>query len=114
MNKFEMKNKISKISNSSNDYEIKIKFDDVKQILIKYKSIKDRVSKLNINTGSYTYFGDGPGINIGNNKVQIIEQLLIIIDDYKDYKEFICYLKIPTDFLGNLVNNIVSKWISPS
>ncbi len=90
MNKKELKGRIDKIKS-------KTEFNDIKQILMKYLSIKDRVSAIELNYGM-----------VGNSK-QVINQLNVIVDDYSLYKETICYLKSPFNFFSGLLAKFLEK-----
>jgi hypothetical protein len=107
MNKTELKGRINKINT-------KTEFEDIKQILKKYLSIKERVNVLDINFMSdadkFAYYWTGSGIV--ENVKEIKKQLIQIVDDYSIYKEIICYLKEPFKFLAGLLGKFLDKKVS--
>jgi hypothetical protein len=90
MNKRLLKERIDNIKSRT-------EFLDIKQILLKYLSIKDRVYPIELNYGMI------------NNEKEVIKQLNVIVDDYSIYKEGRCYLKAPFNFLAGLLGKFLEK-----
>lgn len=68
-------------------------FNDIKTILCRYKSISDRVSKLEINFGSAISINFNKPIEIGNNSESIKRNLKQIVSDYNVFYEIFYQIK---------------------